>query len=181
MRSPSDEPDLAILDIKMPLVDGIEAAERITQARPIPTSSYRIQRDPTGRAWTARRPTSPLPHEAGSEEDLLPRSTLALTRFKEFRALTGKWCDLREALEARKVMEKAKGILMRRLDLTEGKRRSTACKTEPGTQSQAGGGGGGDRDGGPDAVTQDTFALNYIPLHDLHHSSCSNIVQKYTV
>ena len=54
-----------------------------------------------------------------SEEDLLPALTLALTRFKQFQALRREVVDLREALEARKVIEKAKGILMRRLDLAE--------------------------------------------------------------
>ena len=54
-----------------------------------------------------------------AEEDLLPAITLALTRFKEFESLRKEVADLREALDARKVVEKAKGILMRRLDLSE--------------------------------------------------------------
>jgi response regulator NasT len=54
-----------------------------------------------------------------AEEDLLPAITLALTRFTEFESLRREVADLREALEARKVVEKAKGILMRRLDLSE--------------------------------------------------------------
>ncbi len=54
-----------------------------------------------------------------SEEDLLPAITLALARFKQFQALRQEVADLREAMEARKVIERAKGILMRRLNLTE--------------------------------------------------------------
>ena len=54
-----------------------------------------------------------------SEEDLLPAITLALIRFRQFQALHREVADLREALEARKLIERAKGILMRRLDLSE--------------------------------------------------------------
>jgi len=54
-----------------------------------------------------------------SEEDLLPAITLALIRFRQFQALRREVADLREALEARKFIERAKGILMRRLDLSE--------------------------------------------------------------
>ena len=54
-----------------------------------------------------------------SEEDLLPAIALALTRFNQFQALRQEVSNLREALEARKTIEKAKGILMRRLNLTE--------------------------------------------------------------
>ncbi len=52
-------------------------------------------------------------------EDLLPTITLALARFRQFQALRQEVDDLRGALEARKVIERAKGILMRRLELTE--------------------------------------------------------------
>jgi response regulator NasT len=54
-----------------------------------------------------------------AEEDLLPAITLALIRFRQFEALRREVSDLREALEARKIIERAKGILVRRLDLTE--------------------------------------------------------------
>ena len=54
-----------------------------------------------------------------AEEDLLPAITLALIRFRQFEALRREVSDLREALEARKVIERAKGILMRRLNLSE--------------------------------------------------------------
>jgi len=112
-------PDLAILDIKMPISDGIEAAERITQARPIPiilltaySEAQLVER--AAQANIAAYLVKPV-----SEEDLLPAITLALARFRQFEALRHEVADLREALEARKVIEKAKGILMRRLSLTE--------------------------------------------------------------
>ena len=115
----STQPDLAILDIKMPLVDGIEAAERITQARPIPIILLTVYSEAQLVERAAQANISAYLMKPVSEEDLLPALTLALTRFKQFQALHREVVDLREALEARKVIEKAKGILMRRLDLTE--------------------------------------------------------------
>jgi two-component system, response regulator PdtaR len=115
----STQPDLAILDIKMPLVDGIEAAERITQARPIPIILLTAYSEAQLVERAAQANIAAYLMKPVSEEDLLPALTLALTRFKQFQALHQEIVDLREALEARKVIEKAKGILMRRLDLTE--------------------------------------------------------------
>ena len=115
----STQPDLAILDIKMPLVDGIEAAERITQARPIPIILLTAYSEAQLVERAAQANISAYLMKPVSEEDLLPALTLALTRFKQFQALHREVVDLREALEARKVIEKAKGILMRRLGLTE--------------------------------------------------------------
>lgn len=113
------QPDLAILDIKMPVMDGIEAAEQITQSRPIPiilltaySESQLVER--AARANIAAYLMKPV-----AVEDLLPAITLALTRFREFQAMRQEVANLREALEARKVIEKAKGVLMRRLNLTE--------------------------------------------------------------
>jgi two-component system, response regulator PdtaR len=115
----STQPDLAILDIKMPLVDGIEAAERITRARPIPIILLTAYSEAQLVERAAQANISAYLMKPVSKEDLLPALTLALTRFKQFQALHQEVVDLREALEARRVIEKAKGILMRRLDLTE--------------------------------------------------------------
>jgi response regulator NasT len=115
----STQPDLAILDIKMPLVDGIEAAERITQARPIPIILLTAYSEAQLVERAAQANIAAYLMKPVSEEDLLPALTLALIRFRQFQALHQEVVDLREALEARKVIEKAKGILMRRLDLTE--------------------------------------------------------------
>ncbi len=113
------EPDLAILDIKMPELDGIAAAREITAHRPIPVVLLTAYSEPE----LVERAT-----EAGvfaylvkpvSEEDLLPTILLARARFEEFRLLQQEVADLREALEARKVIERAKGILMKRLGISE--------------------------------------------------------------
>lgn len=113
------EPDLAILDIKMPELDGIAAARQITAQRPIPVILLTAYSEPE----LVERAT-----EAGvfaylvkpvSEEDLLPTILLARARFEEFRLLQREVADLREALEARKIIERAKGILMKRLGISE--------------------------------------------------------------
>jgi response regulator NasT len=113
------KPDLAIMDIKMPVMDGIEAAERITQVRPIPIILLTAYSEAQLVERAARANISAYLMKPVAEDDLLPAITLALTRFREFESLRQEVADLREALEARKVVEKAKGILMRRLDLSE--------------------------------------------------------------
>ncbi|MCS7172209.1 MAG: response regulator [Armatimonadetes bacterium] len=113
------EPDLAILDIKMPGLDGISAAQRILQHRPIPIvllTAYSevelVERAlETGVFAYLVKPVT--------EEDLLPAILLARKRFEEFRVLQNEVQDLREALEARKLIERAKGILMKRLGISE--------------------------------------------------------------
>jgi two-component system, response regulator PdtaR len=112
-------PDLAILDIKMPVMDGIEAAEKITQARPIPIILLTAYDEAQLVERAVEANISAYLMKPVAEEDLLPAITLALTRFRQFQALRQEVANLREALEARKTIERAKGILMRRLNLTE--------------------------------------------------------------
>lgn len=112
-------PDLAILDIKMPVMDGIEAAERITAARPIPIILLTAYNETQLVERATRANISAYLMKPVAEDDLHPAIALALARFREFESLRREVADLRDALEARKVVEKAKGILMRRLDLSE--------------------------------------------------------------
>jgi two-component system, response regulator PdtaR len=113
------QPDLAIMDIKMPTMDGIEAAERITQDRPIPIILLTAYSEAQLVERAAQANVAAYLMKPVAAEDLMPAITLALTRFRQFQALRQEVDDLREALEARKTIERAKGILMRRLDLTE--------------------------------------------------------------
>lgn len=113
------QPDLAILDIKMPVMDGIEAAERITENRAIPIILLTAYSEAQLVERAARANISAYLMKPVAEEDLFPAITLALIRFTEFETLRQEVAGLREALEARKVIEKAKGILMRRLNLSE--------------------------------------------------------------
>jgi len=113
------QPDLAILDIKMPVTDGIEAAQQITRARPIPIILLTAYNEAELVERAAQANISAYLMKPVAEEDLLPAITLALIRFRQFEALRREVSDLREALEARKIIERAKGILVRRLGLTE--------------------------------------------------------------
>jgi response regulator NasT len=115
----SEEPDLALLDVKMPRLDGIEAARRILDRRPIPivmVTAYG-ERELVSRAV-----------EAGvfgylvkpfRETDLLPAIETARARHEELEAVRAEADSLAEALAARKVIEQAKGLLMTRDGLTE--------------------------------------------------------------
>jgi AmiR/NasT family two-component response regulator len=115
-----ERPDLAILDVKMPRLDGIEAARRILDERPIPIvmlTAY-SQEELVSRAV-----------EAGvfgylvkpfRESDLLPAIRAASARHDELAALREEAESLAEALATRKLVERAKGLLMEREGLTEG-------------------------------------------------------------
>ena len=115
----SEQPDLAILDVKMPRLDGIEAARRILDEHPIPIVMLTAygQRELVNRAV-----------EAGvfgylvkpfRETDLLPAIATARARHEELAALREETESLAEALAARKAIERAKGLLMEKEGLTE--------------------------------------------------------------
>lgn len=112
-------PDLIIMDIRMPEVEGTEAAMRINQQRPTPIimlTAY-TDRDTIRRAEAAGALgylVKPV-----NEPELTPAINIALARFKEIQSLRSQVSELEESLESRKVIERAKGILMQRLGLSE--------------------------------------------------------------
>lgn len=112
-------PDLVIMDIKMPDMDGIDAAKILTEEKiaPVLLLTAYSQQDLVGRA-----------REAGvvgylvkpfRESDLSPAIEVALARFAEFQALEKEVGDLQLALETRKAVDRAKGILMDTQGLNE--------------------------------------------------------------
>lgn len=114
-----EQPDLAILDVKMPRLDGIEAARRILDERPIPI----VMLTAYGQEELVSRAV-----EAGvfgylvkpfREQDLLPAIATARARHEELQALREEAESLAEALAARKAIERAKGLLMAKEGLTE--------------------------------------------------------------
>jgi len=113
------KPDLAILDIKMPGLDGIEAAQAITAENPIPIILLTAFSEPELVARADAAGVMAYLVKPVGAENLLPAITLAVSRGREFRALRSEVDDLKEALETRKTVERAKGILMERLGLTE--------------------------------------------------------------
>lgn len=112
-------PDLVITDIKMPDLDGIEAAKQLRQESPVPVILVSAYHDPEliERAL-ANQVLAYLVKPIG-KDDLEPAIALAMRRFKEFQALQQQADDLRQALEDRKMVERAKGILMKRAQLDE--------------------------------------------------------------
>ncbi len=113
------KPDVVIMDIKMPDLDGIEAAKVLTQEKiaPVLLLTAYSQRDLVDRA-----------KEAGvvyylvkpfREQEIVPAIEIATARFLEFRELEKEVGDLRETLETRKLVDRAKGILMDQQGLSE--------------------------------------------------------------
>jgi response regulator NasT len=114
-----ERPDLVILDVKMPVLDGIAAAERIAQARiaPVVILTAFSQRDLVDRARDAGAMAYLVkPFTRG---DLLPAIEIAVSRFTELSALEQEVADLGEQLAARKAVDRAKGILQKDLGLSE--------------------------------------------------------------
>jgi len=113
------DPDLLIMDIRIPGMDGIEAARAILSQKAIPivfltayTDDDLLQRagDAGAMAYLLKPVNGP---------NLRSAIQVALARFKELDALRREVTDLKEVLETRKVVEQAKGILMKRLQLSE--------------------------------------------------------------
>ena len=112
------EPDLVVMDIKMPKLDGISAAEKIAELKiPVVLLTAFSQADLVSRAAEAgamayvTKPFKPA--------DLLPAIQIALARHEELAALEAEISDLSDRLETRKLMDRAKGLLMSKMKLSE--------------------------------------------------------------
>jgi AmiR/NasT family two-component response regulator len=112
-------PDLVIMDIKMPDLDGIEAAKILTEERiaPVVLLSAYSQQDLVQRAREAG--VTAYLVKPIRESDLPPAIEIALARYQEFLEVQKQVDDLSEALETRKLVDRAKGILMDRQGLSE--------------------------------------------------------------
>jgi two-component system, response regulator PdtaR len=112
-------PDLVILDVKMPVMDGIAAAERIAGARvaPVVILTAFSQRDLVERARAAGAMAYLV--KPFQKKDLLPTIEMAASRFAEIVALENEVSDLADRLETRKLVERAKGVLMEKQGMTE--------------------------------------------------------------
>jgi two-component system, response regulator PdtaR len=112
-------PDLVILDVKMPRLDGITAAERIAEKRiaPVVILTAFSQRDLVERARDAGAMAYLV--KPFTRNDLVPAIEMAVSRFSEISALESEVADLSERLETRKAVERAKGILQKDLGLSE--------------------------------------------------------------
>ncbi len=112
-------PDVVVMDVKMPVLDGISAAERIGKAHVAPvvlltafsqTELVERARDAGAMAYVVK-PFSPA--------DLLPALEIAISRYSQISALESEVADLTERFETRKRVDRAKGLLMTKMGLTE--------------------------------------------------------------
>ena len=111
------KPDLAILDVKMPEMDGITAAEQIITLAPVLMLTAFSQRDLVERARDAGVMAYVV--KPFSISDLIPAIEIAISRHTQMRSLADEVADLHERLETRKLIDRAKGILMQALNLSE--------------------------------------------------------------
>jgi two-component system, response regulator PdtaR len=113
------KPDLVILDIKMPIMDGLAAAEKIAGARlaPVVILTAFSQRDLVERARSAGAMAYLV--KPFQKSDLVPAIEMALSRFAEITALEAEVAELTDRLETRKAVERAKGALMNAYGMTE--------------------------------------------------------------
>jgi two-component system, response regulator PdtaR len=111
------KPDLAILDVKMPEMDGITAAASIIEIAPVLMLTAFSQRELVERARDAGAMAYVV--KPFSISDLVPAIEIAISRHSQLKALQAEVTDLHERLETRKVIDRAKGILMQALALSE--------------------------------------------------------------
>lgn len=113
------KPDLVFLDIKMPGMDGLQAATRLMGERAVPVVILTAYSD---REFVdAAKDSGVLAYlvKPVRESDLRPAIEVAMARFHEIQTLRGEVGDLEDILESRKLIERAKGILMRKLGIDE--------------------------------------------------------------
>jgi response regulator NasT len=111
------KPDLCILDVKMPVLDGISAAEKIISIAPVLMLTAFSQRELVERARDAGVMAYVVkPFSIG---DLVPAIEIAISRHTQMKSLADEVADLHERLETRKIIDRAKGILMKALNLSE--------------------------------------------------------------
>ena len=112
-------PDLCILDLKMPVMDGIQAAEQVTKERLsavliLTAFSQRDLIEKARRAGAMAYLVKPF-----QKHDLLPAIQIAAGRFKDLQGLEDQVGDLTDRLEARKLVERAKGLLQQHESMAE--------------------------------------------------------------
>jgi AmiR/NasT family two-component response regulator len=130
------QPDIVLMDVKMPELDGIEAARRILLERSVPILLLTAYSDTklverAGRAGVFAYLVKPF-----RANELMPAIATAVARHQEMNALREEAATLADALAARKSIERAKGLLMKHEDLTEGEafarlRRASQVSRQP--------------------------------------------------
>jgi AmiR/NasT family two-component response regulator len=114
-QAQAHRPDVVIADINMPGLDGLDAAAAIYQDAPVPIILVSSYHDPEYIARALENHVSAYLIKPISQAELETSIALAVRRFEEFRALQDEAADLRRALNDRKVIERAKGLVMKHL------------------------------------------------------------------
>ncbi|HET7459715.1 MAG TPA: response regulator [Longimicrobium sp.] len=107
-----EHPDIAIFDIDMPRMSGLEAIDQITRTRPIPVILLTAHTEPEFVERAAELPVFNYLCKPAGADRLLPAIQLASARFKEWSALNGRVSELSQKMDERRTIERAKGILM---------------------------------------------------------------------
>jgi response regulator NasT len=113
-------PDLLFIAVGLPVLDGIEASARIMESHPLPIIILTSHQDPETVERAKEAGVMAYLLKPVREDQLRPALEVASARFREFMAVRVQNQDLQRTLEARKVTERAKGILMEREGLSEG-------------------------------------------------------------
>ena len=121
------KPDLIILDVKMPILDGISAAEQLIGICPVLMVTAFSQKELVERA----RDSGVMAYvvKPFTINDLLPAIEISISRHRQMKSLESEVADLYERLETRKLLDRAKGILMKALNLSEPEAFSWIQKT----------------------------------------------------
>ena len=115
----ASHPDLVITDIKMPDMDGIEAAVEIYKKVTVPVILVSAHHDPEFIRRAEADHILAYLVKPIKQSDLEPAIAIAMRRFEQFQALRKEATDLKQALEDRKIIEKAKGLMMKKAGLDE--------------------------------------------------------------
>lgn len=115
----AERPDLVITDIKMPLMDGIEAASAIYSELPIPVILVSAHHDSEFIERAEKDHVMAYLVKPIKSEHLDTAISIAVRRFEEFHTVSREAADLKQALEDRKIIERAKGVLMKQAGLEE--------------------------------------------------------------
>jgi AmiR/NasT family two-component response regulator len=112
-------PELVITDIRLPGMDGLDAAQEIYADEPLPIIVISAFHDPELIARAEKNHVMTYLVKPIKQQDLEPAIAIAMTRFGEFKAMRVEADNLRQTLEDRKLIERAKGLLMKRAGLNE--------------------------------------------------------------
>lgn len=112
-------PDAVLMDVKLPGMDGIEAAMAINKLKPTPVILFTVRKDEETIKRAVGAGVMAYLVKPIRQEELLPTIELVISRFEEFQLVSKQNLELKEKVEVRKIIERAKGLLMEKEGLSE--------------------------------------------------------------